>query len=579
MDWFDGCQNCVVQDGEILMCTNRFCYDLTSGFCRQFKDGRLCQDVDCLQPSYVGTQVYLRTTARSAQNMTVRGNPTSGNFSQPESDIVHSFAINAPFLVTMTIMAATTVILFAVLMTVGSFLLNKNKRKRQQQVTANGSGTLRQNAPITKHLKQLRSALSKHPMAIQWSEDGKSFYVPDRQRFERDVLGDHALGFKTQSFKNWAQKLRRHGFKLHKGTGGKLVGGRYSREDGLFTRDHPELDGQISRLKSANSKTSDQPLHLVDKLRAAIIRYPRIIHWSEDGLSFRVSDLRGFESKVLNDKKVGFRCSTYRNWARNLRNYGFEAVSCGKGKKGGPRRVWQHTGGHFQRDRTIFSNGKNDFQRDRPRLSNGKSDSPDTKRFRIECDGTLVNGTLISEIVPADTVPTDPTPSPQLFPIGLPPKADALACPALHFDEDGLLESTNLINLGDDSGRLHAGSFSPRLGSFSSHPGSFSSHPGSISPRLGSFSSRPGSFSSRPGSFSSRPGSFSSHPGSFSRHGSFSPRGSFSHPASCSAHANEYDVMDCKAADEMSDLLSTNESDLHLQLQMCQEDYVHELCI
>ena len=25
------------------------------------------------------------------------------------------------------------------------------------------------------------------------------------------------------------------------------VGGRYSRDDGLFTRDHPELDAQISR--------------------------------------------------------------------------------------------------------------------------------------------------------------------------------------------------------------------------------------------------------------------------------------------------------------------------------------------
>ena len=275
----------------------------------------------------------------------------------------------------------------------------------------------------------------------------------------------------------------------------------------------------------------------MDKLRAAITRYPRIIHWSEDGLSFRVSDLRGFESKVLTDKKVGFRCSTYRNWARNLRNYGFEAVSCGKGKKGGPRRVWQHTGGHFRRDR--------------PRLSNGKNDSPDTKRFRIECDGTLVNGTLISDIVSADAVPTDPTPSsPQLFPIGLAPRVEALTCPGLHFDEDGLLESTNLINLGDDSGRLYVGSFSPRLASFSSRPGSFSSHPGSFSRRE-----------------------------SFSPRVSFSRPGSFSHPASCSAHANEYDTMDCKAADEMSDLLSANESDLHLQLQLCQEEYVHELCI
>ena len=154
MDWFDGCQNCVVEEGEILMCTNRFCYDLTSGFCREFKDGRLCQDVDCLQPSYA-TQVYLRTTVRSAQNVTVRGNTTSRNFSQPVSDTVFGFAINAPFVVTMAIMATTTVMLFAVLMTVGSFLLNKNKRKRQQKVTANGSGALRQNAPITKHLKQV----------------------------------------------------------------------------------------------------------------------------------------------------------------------------------------------------------------------------------------------------------------------------------------------------------------------------------------------------------------------------------------------------------------------------------------
>ena len=290
---------------------------------------------------------------------------------------------------------------------------------------------------------------------------------------------------------------------------------------------------------TANSKTSDQPLHLVDKLRAAIILYPRIIHWSDDGLSFRVSDLRGFESKVLADKKVGFRCSTYRNWARNLRNYGFEAVSCGKGKKGGPRRVWQHTGGHFQRDR--------------PCLSNDKNDSPDTKRFRIECDGALVNGTLVSEIVPAD-----PAPSPQLFPTGLPPKPDALACPELHFDEDAMLESANLISIGDDSGHLHAGSFSSRPGSFSSRHGSFSSHPGSFS-RRGSFSPR----------------------GSFSRRGSFSPPGSFSHPASCSAYANEYDAIDCIAGDGISDLLSTNESDLHRQLRMCQEDYVHdhELCI
>ena len=44
-------------------------------------------------------------------------------------------------------------------------------------------------------------------MTIEWSEDGKSFYVPDRQRFERDVLGDPALGFKTQSFKNWVGGL------------------------------------------------------------------------------------------------------------------------------------------------------------------------------------------------------------------------------------------------------------------------------------------------------------------------------------------------------------------------------------
>ena len=53
------------------------------------------------------------------------------------------------------------------------------------------------------YARQLRSALAKHPKAIQWSEDGRSFYVPDRQRFERDVLGDDDLGFKTQSFKNW----------------------------------------------------------------------------------------------------------------------------------------------------------------------------------------------------------------------------------------------------------------------------------------------------------------------------------------------------------------------------------------
>lgn len=53
------------------------------------------------------------------------------------------------------------------------------------------------------YARQLRSALAKHPKAIQWSEDGKSFYVPNRQRFECDVLGDPALGFKTQSFKNW----------------------------------------------------------------------------------------------------------------------------------------------------------------------------------------------------------------------------------------------------------------------------------------------------------------------------------------------------------------------------------------
>ena len=155
MDWFDGCQNCVVEDGEIIMCTNRFCYDLTSGFCREFNDGRLCQDADCLQPSFPDTPVYLRTTMRSHQNMTLRGNTTIGNFSQPESDVVSNFAINAPFLVMMMIMGATTVILFAVLMTVGSFLLSKNKRKRQQQVNASGNGALRQNAPITKHLKQV----------------------------------------------------------------------------------------------------------------------------------------------------------------------------------------------------------------------------------------------------------------------------------------------------------------------------------------------------------------------------------------------------------------------------------------
>ena len=87
--------------------------------------------------------------------MTVYGNTTLGNYSTPMPDIVFNFVINVPFLVTMVVMAATTVILLAILIFVGSFFLTKKKRKRQMQVTANRGGTLRQNAPITKHLKQV----------------------------------------------------------------------------------------------------------------------------------------------------------------------------------------------------------------------------------------------------------------------------------------------------------------------------------------------------------------------------------------------------------------------------------------
>lgn len=419
--------------------------------------------------------------------MTVLGNTTLGNYSTPMPDIVFNFVINVPFLVTMLVMAATTVILLAILIFVGSFVLTKKKRKRQRQVTANRGGTLRQNAPITKHLKQLRSALAKHPKAIQWSEDGKSFYVPNRQRFECDVLGDPALGFKTQSFKNWAQKLRRHGFKLHKGTGGKVVGGRYSREDGLFTRDHPELDGQIPRVKTDKKcKTSSQPFHLVDKLRAAFILYPRIIQWTEDGLSFRVHDLRGFESKVLTDKKVGFRCSTYRNWARNLRNYGFQAVGSGKGKKGKSRRVWRHCGGQFERDR--------------PEHFKGFGDVHDTKRCKIDSDERLVSATIVvSEVV------TQLPPPPPLFSIGQlqRTKTDDLTCGRLRFDESAMLESASLISFADDAGSLP-------------------------------------------------------------RHDSYL------------LFDNEHHI-DRMVVNDIGDLLSTNESDLQLQLRLCDEDY--ELCI
>lgn len=156
ISWFDGCRSCLVQDGQVVRCTRNYCYG-TKTYCRKFKDGRVCQSPnDCHHPSE-GSTPSLRTATSRNWNMTVLGNTTLGNYSTPMPDIVFNFVINVPFLVTMLVMAATTVILLAILIFVGSFVLTKKKRKRQRQVTANRGGTLRQNAPITKHLKQVWS--------------------------------------------------------------------------------------------------------------------------------------------------------------------------------------------------------------------------------------------------------------------------------------------------------------------------------------------------------------------------------------------------------------------------------------
>ena len=155
----------------------------------------------------------------------------------------------------------------------------------------------------------------------------------------------------------------------------------------------------------------------MDKLREAFALYPHIIHWTADGVSFRVNDVRAFESEVLADEKVGFRCSTYVNWARSLRNHGFEAVKHGKGRKSSSSstsstsssilRVWRHMGGQFRRGQPGHLHSTDEV-----------IDVPVTKRCKTESDVPLVSGTLVVSEADATEQP------PQLFPIEISPESD-----------------------------------------------------------------------------------------------------------------------------------------------------------
>ena len=153
---------------------------------------------------------------------------------------------------------------------------------------------------------------------------------------------------------------------------------------------------------------------------------------------FRVKDPRAFESEVLADEKVGFRCSTYLNWARNMRNRGFETVHNCTAWKNSPR-VWRHAGGDFLRDQPGHLKGFDDIRV-----------VPVTKRCRTENDVPLRRAIAVPEVVTAQLPPT-----PQPFPIGATPTADHLTCEKLSFrSTDTTLESASLVRSVVDHSEL-----------------------------------------------------------------------------------------------------------------------------
>ena len=204
---------------------------------------------------------------------------------------------------------------------------------------------------------------------------------------------------------------------------------------------------------------------------------------------FRVKDPRAFESEVLADEKVGFRCSTYLNWARNMRNRGFETVHNCTAWKNSPR-VWRHAGGDFLRDQPGHLKGFDDIRV-----------VPVTKRCRTENDVPLRRAIAVPEVVTAQLPPT-----PQPFPIGATSTADHLTCEKLSFrSTDTTLESASLVRSVVDHSELVD---------------------------------------------------------------------SDSDSCSFSFFDHEYNTVDGTLVNGISELLSSTESDLQLQLQACQEDYL-----
>ena len=154
---------------------------------------------------------------------------------------------------------------------------------------------------------------------------------------------------------------------------------------------------------------------------------------------FRVKDPRAFESEVLADEKVGFRCSTYLNWARNMRNRGFETVHNCTAWKNSPR-VWRHAGGYFLRDRPGHLKGSDELRV-----------VPVTKRCRTENDVPLRRAIAVPEVVTAQLPPTPLYTiggdiESQPFPIGATPTAEHFTCEKLSFGStDTPLESASLV--------------------------------------------------------------------------------------------------------------------------------------
>ena len=206
---------------------------------------------------------------------------------------------------------------------------------------------------------------------------------------------------------------------------------------------------------------------------------------------FRVKDPRAFESEVLADERVGFRCSTYLNWARNMRNRGFETVHNCTVWKNSPR-VWRHAGGDFLRDRPGHLKGI-----DETRVV------PVTKRYRTENDAPLRRAIVVPEVATTQFLPT-----PQPFPVGATPTADHLTYERLSFTStDTTLESASLVRSVVDHSELVDSDSDSCSFSFSWSP-------------------------------------------------------------------HEYDAVDGTLVNDISELLSATESDLQLQLQACQEDYL-----